>query len=66
MSGELHHSLAGVTMLLAVSVLSFSLGVCVGVAIMLLGEGLVLSPEWPVFWSGLFWCCSQNSPFLFS
>jgi len=37
MSGELHHSLAGVSMLLAVSVLSFSLGVCVGVAIMLLG-----------------------------
>ena len=36
-SGELHHSLAGVTMLLTVSVLSFSLGVCVGVAIMLLG-----------------------------
>ena len=36
-NGELHHSLAGVTMLLAVSVLSFSLGVCVGVAIMLLG-----------------------------
>jgi hypothetical protein len=37
MSGELHHSLAGVSMLLAVSVLSFSLGVCVGVGIMLLG-----------------------------
>jgi len=36
-NGELHHSLAGVTMLLAVSVLSFSLGVCVGVGIMLLG-----------------------------
>jgi len=36
-SGELHHSLAGVTMLLSVSVLSFALGVCVGVAIMLLG-----------------------------
>ena len=36
-NGELHHSLAGVTMLLAVSVLSFALGVCVGVAIMLLG-----------------------------
>jgi hypothetical protein len=32
-----HHSLAGVALILSVSVLSFSLGVCVGVAIMLLG-----------------------------
>jgi hypothetical protein len=31
-----HHSLAGVTLLLSVSVLSFALGVCVGVALMLL------------------------------
>lgn len=32
----LHHSLAGVALLLTVSVLSFALGVCVGVALMLL------------------------------
>jgi hypothetical protein len=31
-----HHSLAGVALLLSVSVLSFALGVCVGVALMLL------------------------------
>ena len=31
-----HHSLAGVALLLSISVLSFALGVCVGVALMLL------------------------------
>lgn len=36
MNAPLHHSLAGIAMLLAVAVLSMSLGVCVGVGIMLL------------------------------
>lgn len=36
MRSELHHSLAGIAMLLAVAVLSMALGVCVGVGIMLL------------------------------
>lgn len=36
MSAPFHHSLAGVVLLLSVSVLSFALGVCVGVALMLL------------------------------
>lgn len=35
-SAEFHHSMAGVALLLSVSVLSFALGVCVGVALMLL------------------------------
>ena len=36
MIAPFHHSMAGVALLLSVSVLSFALGVCVGVAIMLL------------------------------
>ena len=36
MSAEFHHSMAGVVLLLSVSVLSCALGVCVGVALMLL------------------------------
>lgn len=36
MSAPFHHSSAGVVLLLSVSVLSFALGVCVGVALMLL------------------------------
>jgi hypothetical protein len=36
MSAPLHHSLAGIAMLLAVAVLSMALGFCAGVAVMLL------------------------------
>ena len=35
MIAPFHHSLAGVALLLSISVLSFALGVCVGVALML-------------------------------
>jgi hypothetical protein len=36
MRSDLHHSLAGIAMLLAVAVLSMALGFCAGVAVMLL------------------------------
>ena len=36
MSAPLHHSLAGIAMLLAVAVLSMALGICVGIGLMLL------------------------------
>jgi hypothetical protein len=36
MRSDLHHSLAGIAMLLAVAVLSLALGFCAGVAVMLL------------------------------
>ena len=36
MSAPIHHSLAGIAMLLAVAVLSMALGICVGIGLMLL------------------------------
>ena len=36
MRAPLHHSLAGIAMLLAVAVLSMALGICVGIGLMLL------------------------------